>query len=418
MQKDIYKTSRIMYIIEAGLEYLVSIMVAGSFLATVTKEIGISDSLTGIISSFISLGCLFELVSLFIRGRRMKPFVVVFSIINQLLFMLLYVIPVVDMGGKLKTVIFVAAIFLAYFVYYVAHPKKINWFMSLIDNNVRGRFTANKEIISLIMGMVFTFVMGTVIDRFEAVGKIKTAFIFSAIVIFVLTVSHTLTMVFSKEKAQETTDGKDSLFKEKLAVLRDPNVLKIAFVFIMWNMAAYSTTPFYGTYQIKELGFSLTFVSVLQIMGSAVRVLFSRVMGAYADKRSFIMLTRLCLLVMSGAFLCNVFCVPANGRVFFALYTTVHAIGAAGINNALTNIVFDYVSVEKRADSFAISQAFAGAAGFVATLCISPLVAHIQNNSNTLFGIPVYAQQVTSLIACVFAAIGALYVHFAMIKRG
>ena len=50
-----------MYIFEAALEYLISILVPGSFLATITKELGISDSLTGILSSVISLGCLFQL---------------------------------------------------------------------------------------------------------------------------------------------------------------------------------------------------------------------------------------------------------------------------------------------------------------------------------------------------------------------
>ena len=52
MEKDIYKTSRTMYIIEAGLEYLISILFADAFLATLTSSLGISDSLTGIISSF------------------------------------------------------------------------------------------------------------------------------------------------------------------------------------------------------------------------------------------------------------------------------------------------------------------------------------------------------------------------------
>ncbi len=72
-----------MYIFEAGPEYLISILVAGSFLATLTRELGISDGLTGILSSIISLGCLFQLLSavgaviallciLFIRARLIE----------------------------------------------------------------------------------------------------------------------------------------------------------------------------------------------------------------------------------------------------------------------------------------------------------------------------------------------------------
>ena len=62
-------------------------------MATITKELGVSDSLTGILSSVISLGCLFQLLSLSVRRAKVKKLVVILSVINQAFFMLLYVIP-------------------------------------------------------------------------------------------------------------------------------------------------------------------------------------------------------------------------------------------------------------------------------------------------------------------------------------
>lgn len=416
MEKDIYKNSRILYIIEAALEYLVSILVAGSFLATVTKEIGISDGLTGIISSFISLGCVFQLFSLFIRRSRMKPFVITFSIINQLLFMFVYVIPVINIDTTAKTVLFIITLFSAYFIYNIAHPKKINWFMSLVSDGVRGRFTANKEIISLIAGMAFTYAMGAIIDRFKAVGNIRAAFVLCAVVIFTLTVLHTVTMAFSKEKPSNETPQKN-LLKEKISVLSDKNVIRVAIVFVIWNIASYSTIPFYGTYQIKELGFSLTFVSMLQIISSFGRLVFSRFMGSLADKKSFAVMLRVCFLIMCIGFAFGVFCVPQNGRVFFAAYSILHAIAMAGINSALINLVFDNVVSEKRADSLAISQALSGVAGFTATLCVSPVVERIQQNGNRLFGVHIYAQQVTSFIALTFTVLAIVYVSVFIIGK-
>ncbi len=49
------KNSRILYIIQAALEYFISILMTGSYLAALTSHLGMSDSLTGIISSFVSL---------------------------------------------------------------------------------------------------------------------------------------------------------------------------------------------------------------------------------------------------------------------------------------------------------------------------------------------------------------------------
>ena len=60
-EKDIYKTSRNLYIVEAALEYFIAIIVGGAFLAKVSTSLGISDSLTGIISSFVPWAALSNL---------------------------------------------------------------------------------------------------------------------------------------------------------------------------------------------------------------------------------------------------------------------------------------------------------------------------------------------------------------------
>ena len=108
MQSKIISRSRFMYILEAALEYFISILVAGSYLATLTSYLGFSDSLTGIISSFISLGCMFQLFSVFLNRKRVKRIVTLLSIVNQLLFMLLYIIPVTGGTRPVKTILFIA----------------------------------------------------------------------------------------------------------------------------------------------------------------------------------------------------------------------------------------------------------------------------------------------------------------------
>ncbi len=176
-KERLLKRGQLMYIFEATFEYFISILVAGSYLATLTKYLGFSDSLTGILSSIISLGCLFQLLSISVQKSRVKRFVILFSIINQLLFMLLYVVPLTSGSKPIRTVLFVIFIFLAYLIYNFVHPKKINWFMSLVDDSHRGDFTANKEMVSLVSGLGFTFLMGAVVDYFAEQNKIKTAFI-------------------------------------------------------------------------------------------------------------------------------------------------------------------------------------------------------------------------------------------------
>ena len=408
--------SRIYYIIEAALEYFISILVAGSYLATLTTELGISDALTGVISSFISLGCLFQLLSVFLKRPRVKGIVIALSVLNQILFLLLYLIPLAGGGKQVKIAVFMTAIFLAYLIYNSVHPLKVNWLMSLCEDKKRGVFTSQKEIVSLLSGMIFSFVTGTLIDHYKAQGEIETAFILCGVTIFILTVLHTLTMLFSVEIPVESHEtGKKNPLREMLGTLQDKTVVKVTVLFVIWHLATSSATPFYGTYLIKELGFSLQFVSILTIIYSLVRASVSTFWGKYADKNSFASMVRLCLLIAGAGFLVNVFTVPSNGAVFYTLYYALYAVAMGGINSALTNLVFDYVAPETRSNALALSQAVSGVVGFVTTLIVSGLVTYIQNGGNTLFGLSVYAQQVVSAIAFVFTMAAVAYVTLVII---
>lgn len=404
------KRSRFMYICEAALEYLIAILVSGSFLATLTKSLGMSDSLTGVLSSVISLGCLFQLLSAVYRRQQVKRFVMILSVFNQLLFMLLYVIPLAGGGKQLKIVAFTVVIILAYLLYNIAHPKKISWLMALVEDGHRGRFTANKEIVSLVIGMAFSFSMGVVVDYFSDRNEIRTAFALSAGVIFVLMILHTVTMMLAVERPVEQAERRS--FRENLQdVLNNKNVVKISLVFVLYNITTYLALPFYGTYQIHELGFSLKLVSAFTMLGSIVRILVSRFWGSYADKRSFAEMVEKCLLILGVGYLCAAFAVPANGRIMFAGYYICHGVAQGGINSALINLIFDYVTPDKRADSLAICQAGAGIAGFLTTLAVSPLVSAIQQNGNTLWGLPIYAQQVLSAAALILTVLTVVFVR-------
>ncbi len=410
------KRSRKLYVIEAGVEYLISILVTGSFLATLTGELGMSDGLTGIVSAIISLGCIFQLCSVVIHRKRVKRFVVLMSIANQLLFACVYVIPLLSVSGRAKAWMFTAIMFLAYFIYNFAHPKKVDWFMSLINNGERGRFTAVKEMVSLIMGMAFSFGMGLMTDHYRDSGNIRMAFIVSGIVMLGLTVLHMLTMIFSVETQPALLSDK-TIGDQLRAVASDRKVIRITVVFILWHIATYVTTPFYGTYQINELGFSLTFISLISTVGSIVRIIASFFLGAYADRKSFAAMLRICFAVVCIGFIAMALAVPANGRIMFIIYNLCYGFAMGGINSALTNLVFDHVSEEKRADALAISQAFAGTVGFLTTLVTSRLITVIQTNGNTVFGLPLYAQQLTSVLALLFTVGTIVYVSVAFKEK-
>lgn len=233
------------------MEYFISMLVVGAYLAKVASAIGMPDSLTGILTSFVSLGCGFQLLAIFLANKRpVKHWVTILHIINQMFFAFIYIVPFFKIANEIKIVLFVCFLLIGHVINNIVNSQKINWFMSLVDDKKRGRFTANKEIFSLIGGVIFSFITGLVIDYYDAIGNQEGSFIFCGVSIFVLMVGHAMTLFFSKEKpAQE--DEKLEIKQLFMELIKDKKLLTVILVPVLWSVAHYATTPFYGTYQIK-----------------------------------------------------------------------------------------------------------------------------------------------------------------------
>ena len=410
-ENDIYKKSRVMYIIEAALEYFIGLLVAGAYLARLTSSIGIPDHITGILSSITSLGCTFQLIAiLWASKRKVKKTVILLHSLNHLLFTLIYVVPFFDLTTEQKTIIFLVFLLGGSMFRNMVTPLKLNWFMSMVDDNKRGRFTANKEIISLVGGIVFTFIMGNMSDRLEEAGKIMESFIVCGITLFVLTLLHIYTMVASREKEVE---AKDRLpLKQMLKSLTtDMSFLKIVMVSVLWSMATHFSTPFNGTYSIKELGLSMTMISIVTAIQSTSRALFSRPLGKYADKYTFAKMLNICFIVELFAFALNIFTIPENGKLLYTAFHVLYAVGLAGINSGGMNLIYERVPKEMRVCALAFKNTLAGLVSFITTLFASRLVKRIQENGNKFFGMDLYAQQVMSAITTVGIIVLIIYLN-------
>ena len=409
-QPDIYGKSRIFYIIEAAVEYFLATFVSGAYLAKMTSAIDMSDSLTGIITAFVSLGSGFQIFALLLAGKKpIKPLVVVMNLITQLFFTFLYVIPVVDIASGAKTAIFIALFLVGEMIKNIIYSPKLAWEMGIVDDNKRGSFTATKEIISLLSGIVISIVAGNVIDRLEAAGNERGVFILGGITMLTLTVIHTVLLLLIKEKPEEPEREpigamlKNSVTDRKLFVLIP--------LFVLWSIATYAITPFLGTYQLNDLGMSMTAVTVVSAVGSVVRALVSAPMGRYADKRSFVSSLNLCFIIMLVAHALNMLA----GVGFYIAYAVLHAAAMAGINSGIVNLVYDFVPRSRRTSALAIKNTVVGPLGFLTTLAASPVVAYIQQNGNKLwFFEHIYAQQLLSAFSVIMIAACIVYLNLAV----
>ena len=123
----------------------------------------------------------------------------------------------------------------------------------------------------------------------------------------------------------------ENFFGSLTNLLKNKNIIRVTIVFVLYYVSCYISTPFYGTYQIGELGLSLTFISAIVMCGSMSRVFVSKFWGRYADKKFFAAMIEKCFIFLGLAQLCAVLAVPQTGKVMFVLYYVFHGIALGGI---------------------------------------------------------------------------------------
>jgi len=419
-QSPAYKRSRAAYTLECAFEYFVSLLVTDAFLSNLLKSIGISDSLTGIISSFISLSFLFQLFSVAVahKIRNTKRFAALFHFLSQIFFMSLYLIPFLPFAKEYKSILCIVCILCAYFGNYFVTSVIYKWGNSYVDPHKRGRFGATKEIISLISGMTVTLAVGYIMDYFKASNNVEGGFIFAAVSIFIFAVCDLVCLMLIKNSIRGRDEPVETVPMREVFqnTLGNKNFRHDVVLKVLWSVAIYTTIGFLGTYRIGELAFTVGTVQIFNILGCLARAVLSRPFGKYADKRSFAKGIELGLFIALAAFVCCILTTP-DTRFLIIAYTVLYQACHAGTGANMINLTYNYVDSKYFVQATAIKNSIGGVCGFLAALGAGKLLSLVQANENMIFGIHIYGQQLLAGISAVIVVVAIIYTRLVIEKQ-
>ena len=148
-----YKRYRKAYVTQCTVEHLVGLLVADAFLATLLKYLGLSDAMTGVISSFASVAFVFQLMQVFLVQSKFstKKIVMLFDVLSQMLFAFIYFVPFVPIDLNTKKLIVVTSIMISQVCKTMVITLYYKWGNSYVRDDKRAQFSAMKECISLIL---------------------------------------------------------------------------------------------------------------------------------------------------------------------------------------------------------------------------------------------------------------------------
>ena len=411
-----YKHSRLAYIGHCTFEYFVALLVTDAYLANLLSNMGISDGLIGIISSLVAFAFLLKLGSLYVMQKisNVKKTCVIFHISHQVIFMLMYLIPFLNVSTQVKSFLVTVAIISAYCCNYVVMSVIFKWGNSYVNPECRAEFSAIKEMVSLITGMIFTLIIGQIIDRYAAIGNIMGGFLFISVAIFVLGLCNLICLLKIKNGMGdgEVIKPNETPIKDVIKhIFKNKSYRSICSFTIMWDVAKYMLIGYIGIYKTKNLLLTVGTVQIINIFSNICRFLLSKPIGKFSDKHSYAKGIELGAYIMIASFFLLIFCTEKTWWLII-IHSVLYNVSYAGTNQNFYNIMYDYVESKYFVQATAIRSAIGGLCGFLTSIIASKILSDVQANGNTFLGIPMYGQQLLAVIATVLGIISILYLHF------
>lgn len=414
-----YKRSRTAYMIQCTVEYFVTLLVTDAFLAKLLTYIGISDALIGVISSFISLAFVIQLASIALLKNKVstKKVVILFDTLSNFFFMFLYFVPFLPVGKELKTGIVVLCVLMAYSSKYLIYSICFKWANSFVHPTKRGEYSAVKEIISLVSGMIFTVVAGNIIDRYEGIGNIEGGFLFVAAAILIFNIANLVCLSMINEEEADEEGEQQVAFKEVLEnTIGNRAFRKIVILQVLYDISRYFTIGFIGVFKTNELLMSVGLIQIVNVIANIVRISISVPLGKYSSKNSYVKGFKLGLYIFALGFLINIFTTRSTWWLII-IYTILYNASVAGTNMNSFNITYNYVDVKYVSQAMAIKNSIGGLAGFAASIAGSRVLAAVQNNGNQFLGLHIYGQQLLSLISFVITVATIIFIKSVIEKE-
>lgn len=418
-----YKRSRKAYMFQSTFEYFISILVADVYLATLLSYMGISDALIGIISSLISFAFLFQLLALILVKKitNTKKTVIIFSSLAQLLFLSIYLLPFTTFSKELKSILVIVFILTAHASNRMVSGLLFKWANSFVVPEKRASYSAKKEVISLVTGIVFTYAVGQTMDYYMELNDITGGFLFIAITMLILNVCNFISlMMINKESVamfRESKKKSDTRFRAVFNnVMRNKNFVSVIIMTALWYTGRYMTIGFLGSFKTKDLLIGVGLAQIMNIIGNIMRAVLSKPFGQLSDRRGYAVGMKCGLLLELLSYVVIIFTTQRTWWLMF-LYALFHSIGMAGTNQNSFNITYSYVDSRYLVQAMAIKNSIGGLCGFIATLFAGWILEFIQKSGNQMFGIPMYGQQLLACISVIIMAFVILYIKNVIEKQ-
>lgn len=412
-EKD-YAKGRTFSIFEGGSARTIFNLTSGAFLAGFASYLGAGDSFNGIICAIPILSCIIQLFSpiVFERMEKRKLLVSLFALLHRVFLGLMVFIPFIAKGETSRLVLVTGIYFISYLAASFINPAASGWMIDLTPDSIRGRYLGIRESYVLATSTVFTLIMGRVMDVFKNAGNEYGGFIIMFSLVLLLAAANFVFLSIMKEPPVKRHKSLLDIKKVVSIPLKDKKFKRIVLLFVLWNIGLQIGGPFFAVYMVTGLKLEYTFIMVVNMLGTVLNVFLVRLWGRMADRKSWLYITKLSILMLAATHFMWLF---VNHSTAFILVPLLHMAGGAswaGIGISTFNIQFTFSPEEGRTVYIGFNAALSGLIGFASTLAGSVLLGVFQGFKIDLSGFTIGSMQMIFAASGLLLAVCSAYIHF------
>ncbi len=334
-----YKKEYKKYLTSSVLDTANNKIASNSFLSAFAIYLGLTDFAIGIYALLDTITNVLQIFAapLFSKIGQSKKVVLINYSIYRISSVCFAFIPFISNDLSIRTIFF----FLFASIYAITgemgYITFVNWRMTLIKKEDRTTFASTRNIFKNTVVLLFSLMMGVVLDRFTANGYELYGFIVLFLIVFIIaTIDITLRIfTYKPEIKQEKINLKDNI----LIPAKDKKFRKVL-VTCGLNRFAYGIgTMYLNVFLLRYLNISYLYYSILNVLLNLSDALSSKFWGNRAKERKWEKI----LLPMSGIFIIAfVILVVFNNNYLIYLLPVVYIL--LGFGNASYEM-YDHIAI-------------------------------------------------------------------------
>jgi len=421
MSEADFEKSRKNFLIEGMLSTTIGNLSTGAFLAGYVLYMGGSQEFSGMLLTIPMYSGIIQIFTPIIYEKIVsrKAYVAIMAPLHRVMLGMMAFIPLVFSDTPTR----LTALFILYAVSFIllqlTSPAAINWIMSLVPEDTRGKYYGRRDSYMLSAATFFSITLGIMLDFFKNTTPGTGFFIIYCLVLLFAILNFYFLAKIKEPRVQiryykDAETGRQvpagANFKQIFIVpFLDEKFRKVIKVSAFWTISITIAIAYFPIYQVTVLKLPYSFITICIMIQTITMVVFARLWGKLADKKGWFYTLRLAAMVLA---VCHVtwFFIFDSTLFLVPFMYVLGGIGWSAVNLAFFNIPFKNSPQKGKTIFLSLYAGVMGAVSLVGTIVGSLIVKFDGIQIVTPFGLKITSMQVLFLVSGVSLAVVAKYI--------